>query len=143
MHYTKELVERYWLFYRAQRKEKVGFTSQGCVKPIDLACQILIKETQLSDEEMRDTITARLAGLMRQIHAGSAEGRWVTSGKPEMQYIQEFSQFFVDEFFRQGLNGDRARLVGGKYRLVVNTCEFLYRIKEDEEKAAKRAIAST
>jgi CRISPR type I-D-associated protein Csc3/Cas10d len=134
MHYAKELLERYWAFYRAERKPKIGFTSQGCTKPIDLACQILIKETQMSDEEMKDTIASRLAGLMKQIHNRTADGYWVASGQEERVLIQEFARFFVDEFFCNAVNRDRARLVGTKYRLLVNTCEFLYRIKADQEK---------
>jgi len=140
MHYAKELLERYWAFYRAESK-KGGFTSQGCTKPVELAFQILIKETQLSDEEMKDTIAARLSGLMKQIHLRTAEGYWVTSGQEERNLIREFSRFIVDEFFREGVNSDRARLVGQKYRLIVNTCEFLYRIKHDEEKKQNAALS--
>lgn len=138
MNYARELTNRYWAFYRAERKPKIGFTGDGCTRPIDLACKILISQTTLSDEELIDTIAARLSGLMKQIHAETASvGRWVTAGKPEQEAICEFSRFFIKDFFRHALNGDRARLVGNKYRLLVNTCEFLYRLKEDELRAEK------
>lgn len=141
INYPREILERYWVFYRAQHR-KQGFSATGCVKPLSLAVDILQKNTTLSDEELKDAIAASLFKLMNQIHGGTAEGRWVTWGNQEVKFIQEFARFFVDEYFRQSLGGDRARVAGNKLALLEHTCEFLYRRKEDELKHEKREAES-
>src|SRR6185503_1485398 len=131
MNYCQELLERYKAFYRAEYRKNKGFSAQGCVKPMDLATEILLKNPHTSLEETQDMISARLSGLMSQIHKGTAEGRWVVSGQEEVEAIQEFARFFVFDFFVKGMNNDRANLAGNRHRLIINTCEFLYRRMED------------
>ena len=134
INYPREILERYWVFYRAEPR-RGGPTATGCIKPLKLAVDILQKNTHLSDEELKDAIAASLLKLMRQIHRGTAEGRWVTGGNPEIELIQEFARFFIDEYFNKALLGDRARISGNKLALLEHTCEFLYRRKEDELRA--------
>ena len=132
MHYAKELLDRYYVFYRAERTPKIGHTTEGCIRPLKLATDIIVRETRMSDAELIDSIAARLALLMRQIHAGTASvGRWVSRGKVEQDAIYEFSRFLVEEYFRKALRGDHAKLTGNSRNLLLQTCDFLYRRKED------------
>lgn len=130
MNYCQELVDRYSAFYRAEYRKGKGFSSHGCVKPLSLATEILLKNSHTSLDETTDMISARLSGLMSQIHRGTAEGRWVT-GQNEIDLIEEFVRFFVFDFFVKAMNSDRANLAGNRHRLIINTCEFLYRRLED------------
>lgn len=132
MNYCQELLNRYSAFYLAEYRKGKGFSAKGCVRPMDLATEILMRNPHTSLEEIKDMISARLAGLMSQIHKGTAEGRWVTNGPEEVEFIQEFANFFVFTFFVEGMNSDRANLAGNRHRLIINTCEFLYRRMEDE-----------
>lgn len=141
INYPREILERYWVFYRAQYR-KGGFSSTGCVKPLKLAVDILQKNTTLSDDELKDAIAASVFKLMNQIYGGTAEGRFVIGKDAAIEAIQEFSRFFVDDYFRNALGGDRARISGNKLALLENTCEFLYRRKEDELKNEKREAKS-
>lgn len=84
-------------------------------------------------------IAASIMKLMTQIHGGAAVGRYVTDGNAEIEAVQEFARFFIDEYFRKALLGDRARISGNKLALLEHTCEFLYRRKEDELRAQKKA----
>lgn len=138
INYPREIFERYWAFYRAQHRRQ-GFSSTGCIKPLKLAVDILQRNTLLSDEELKDAVAASIMKLMQQIHAGTAEGRYCTSGTAEVEAVQEFARFFVDEYFRKALLGDRARVSGNKLALLEHTCEFLYRRHEDEVRAQKKA----
>ncbi|MFQ3618383.1 MAG: hypothetical protein SNJ57_15850 [Cyanobacteriota bacterium] len=92
----------------------------------------------MSDEELKDAIVASIMKLMAQIHSGTAEGRYVTSGSAEIEAVQEFARFFVYDYFRGALLGDRARISGNKLALLENTCEFLYRRREDEVRVQKK-----
>jgi CRISPR type I-D-associated protein Csc3/Cas10d len=132
MNYPKELLDRYYAFYRAQKKQGRP-TSTDAVKPLKNAIEILIRQTHLSPEEMKDTISAALFKLMQQVHMGTARGRWVLSGEEERSTIQEFSRFLVDDFFLGAMNGDRARIAGNTMTLILHTCEFLYLNKQDNE----------
>lgn len=134
MNYCQELLQRYTAFYKAEYRKGKGFSAQGCVKPMDLATKILLENPHTSLDETTDMISARLSGLMSQIHKGTAEGRWIVSGQVETEAIQEFARFFVFDFFVKAMNADRANLAGNRHRLIINTCEFLYRRMEDSLK---------
>ncbi|MFM6154696.1 MAG: hypothetical protein ACKPE3_17150, partial [Sphaerospermopsis kisseleviana] len=41
-------------------------------------------------------------------------------------------QYFVEVIFVGGFKGDRARLAGTQLNLIKDTCEYLYRVSEDE-----------
>ena len=124
MNWCQELVNRYTAFYLPQYK-KGGFSSRSCTKPFNLAQSVLMAQTRLSNEELRDMISAQLIKLMNQIHAGTAEGRYILSGDDEKAAIVEFSRFFIDEFWVTAIGQDRARISGNKLSMFENTCEFL------------------
>jgi len=140
MNYCQELVDRYMVFYEPQSKKGKGYSSTGCIKPLKIAIDILMKNTRSSDEELEDMVAATLAKLMGQIHSNTAEGRWVTHGETEILAIQEFARFFVQEFWTKALNHDRARISGNKAAIHENTCEFLVRRRKDAERANARAL---
>lgn len=127
MNYCQELVDRYLRFYRPQWKQGKGFTATGCTKPLTLAADILMKNTQFSDEELESMIAASTCKLLAQVHSGSAEGRYMLSGNPEIEAIKEFARFFIQEFWKVPINRDRANLSGNKFALFQHTCEFLVR----------------
>jgi CRISPR-associated protein Csc3 len=136
MHYCQELVDRYLAFYEPQSKKGKGYSSTGCIKPLKVAIEVLMKNTRPSDEELESMIAATLLKLMSQIHNGTAEGRWVLHREEEVKAVQEFARFFIREFWQTGLNRDRARASGNKAALYENTCEFLVRCKKDSDRAA-------
>jgi CRISPR-associated protein Csc3 len=82
-------------------------------------------QTQSSNDELQDMISAELSKLMSQIHNGTAEGRWVLHGQPESDAIAEFSRFFMQELWVTAINQDRARIAGNRFAMIQNTCEFL------------------
>lgn len=140
MNYAQQLVNLYSRFYRAEwRKDKHGYTANGCIKPLALGIDTIIKNPRLSTEELKMTICGQLMVLMRQIHATNAEGRWVTSGDNEIAAISAFASFLVEEVFIKALNKDISRLTGKKKAILLHTCEFMYRLESDE-KREKTAI---
>jgi CRISPR-associated protein Csc3 len=102
-----------------------GYSSRGCVKPFEVAQKVLMRQTQTSNEELQDMISAQLVKLMDQIHSGTAEGRYMLHGEEERAAIVEFSRFFIQELWVKAFNQDRARIVGNKLAMLENTCEFL------------------
>ncbi|HBL13314.1 MAG TPA: hypothetical protein DD379_18315, partial [Cyanobacteria bacterium UBA11162] len=47
----------------------------------------------------------------------------------------EFAKYFVEVIFVGSLKSDRARLAGTQLNLIRDTCEYLYRLADDEERA--------
>lgn len=133
--YCKELVDRYSVFYRAKNKGgRKPYTSTAVVKPVKIASDVLIKQTTLTDDELKDSISALLYKFSEQCLAGTSEGICLIQNRLELrQAIEEFSRFFVDELFVNALNKDRSRISGNKFALIEHTCEFLY-LKEFDKK---------
>ena len=134
VNHAQELVNRYRAFYLAQRKPGGRISTEGAIKPLKLATQILINsDSSLRGQMLQQSIAARLMKLMQQIHgSGGAQGRWVIASKQEeMQAIEEFSRYLVVEVFEKAFNGDLARLAGRQMGYLEDTCEFLYRRAED------------
>lgn len=132
--YAQGLVDRYRAFYRAQRKLGGHISTEGAIKPLKLATQILINsDSSLRGQMLQQSIAARLMKLMQQIHgSGGAQGRWVISQESkEIEAIEEFSRYLVVEVFEKGFNSDLARLSGKQLGYLEDTCEFLYRRQED------------
>lgn len=132
--HAAELVDRYRAFYRAQRKQSGHISTEGAIKPLKLATDILINsDRSLRGAMLQQSIAARLMKLMQQIHNGSgAQGQWVISNEQEeLKAIEEFSRYLVVEVFEKAFNGDLARLAGRQIGYLEDTCEFLYRLAED------------
>jgi CRISPR-associated protein Csc3 len=125
MNWCQELVDRYTAFYMPRYRVGKGYSSRGCVKPFEVAQKVLMQQTQAENAELQDMISASLVKLLNQIHAGTAEGRWILHGEGEKAAIIEFSRFFIEEFWVVALNQDRARIAGNKLATFENTCEFL------------------
>ncbi|MFM6021909.1 MAG: type I-D CRISPR-associated protein Cas10d/Csc3, partial [Dolichospermum sp.] len=68
----------------------------------------------------------------------TAEGRWMMNKREEeRQAVLEFSKYFVEDVFEKCFKSDRARLAGRQLNLIRDTCEFLYRLADDEERKAR------
>jgi CRISPR-associated protein Csc3 len=136
--HPKELVELYRKFYRADRDYNPSATK--CVQPVYDSCDIICRADPAirSPEMLVEAIAGRLGKLMRQIHANGALGRWVISNPEEERVaILGFAQYLVNDVFYGSFNGDLGRFMGKQRGYIEDTCEFLYRIAQDEENKKK------
>lgn len=139
-----ELTKLYRSFYRAKSKGKPP-KANAILKPIDEAAEVILKfeKTIASDNEsLTEIVAARLAKLMNNVRRKEAEGqsaydlvdgkwRYLTS-EEERQAVYKFAKYFVDVIFEDGFKSDRARLAGTQLNLIKDTCEYLYRVADDE-----------
>ncbi|MDB9374437.1 type I-D CRISPR-associated protein Cas10d/Csc3 [Nodularia sphaerocarpa] len=133
----KELTERFRKFYRhAKKTGKQPISANAILKPIDVAADVLLKaDVSFQDEALVDLVTAELFQLMKRVHASRAEGRWILSNREEeLQAIRDFAEYFVCKVFSESFAGDRARLQGRQMNYIRNTCEYLYRLANYEER---------
>lgn len=145
MNQLRELVRLYRRFYRA----KSPYAKPNAVlKPIDEAADVILKiDRALVTEEqaLMDVVAARIARLMTNVRRRTAEGKptllcidgkWkpALSLEEERQAIYEYATFFVKELFLETFKGDRARLAGTQLNLIRDTCDYLYRLIDDEER---------
>ncbi len=141
----RQLTHLYRRFYRA----KSQFAKANAIlKPIDEAADVILKfdKTLANDtESLIDVVAARLSKLMNNVRRKTAEGKptltfvdgkWKPALTPEeeRQAVYDFASFFVKEIFEENFKGDRARLAGTQLNLIRDTCEFLYRLADDEER---------
>ncbi|MBN3909438.1 MAG: type I-D CRISPR-associated protein Cas10d/Csc3 [Nostoc sp. NMS1] len=140
----QELTKLYRSFYRAKSKGKSPKTN-AIIKPIDEAADIILKfeKSIASDEKsLTEVVASRLAKLMNNVRRKEAEGqaaydlvngelRYLTS-EEERQAVYKFAEYFVEVIFYECFKGDRARLAGTQLNLIKDTCEYLYRVAEDE-----------
>ncbi|MBW4435423.1 MAG: type I-D CRISPR-associated protein Cas10d/Csc3 [Pelatocladus maniniholoensis HA4357-MV3] len=143
----RELTELYRLFYRAQTKGKAP-KANAILKPIDEAADVILKidkSLATGTESLTDVVAARLAKLMNKVERGAAEGRrtfifvdgkWkrALNDAEERQAVYDFAKYFVKEIFEGSFKSDRARLAGTQLNLIRDTCEYLYRLADDEER---------
>lgn len=136
--HPKKLVELYRAFYRADKYYNPSSTK--CVQPVYESCDVICRAdpAMRSPEMLVDAIAGRLGKLMRQIHAGSALGKWVISDPEEERIaILEFAHYLVNDVFYRSFNGDLGRFMGKQRGYIEDTCEFLYRTAQDEENKVK------
>jgi CRISPR-associated protein Csc3 len=141
MNHPKELTRLYREFYRAQDFYKAK--ANAILKPIEEAASVLLNADYClcDDDAIIDLVAAKVNKLMDRVHSKNAEGRPIirdSTGKhfdreKERQKVYEFAQYFVIEVFQKGFKGDRARLAGKQLNLIRDTCEFLYRLEQDQE----------
>jgi CRISPR-associated protein Csc3 len=148
MNHPRKLVELYRRFYRAKR---ASAKANAILKPIDVAADALLKaDRDLFGDALIDMIAAAVMSLMQRVRNRQAEGKptlVLVEGKwkpaltleEERQAVREFAEYFVKEVFETSLRGDRARLTGIQLNLLRDTCEFIYRQIEDEERR-QRAV---
>jgi CRISPR-associated protein Csc3 len=141
----RELTTLYRLFYRAKNAYA---KANAILKPIDEAADVILKvDKALANdrESLIDVVAARLSKLMGNVRRRAAEGKpaltlvdgkWkpALSSEEERQAVYEFAKYFVETIFEGSFKGDRARLAGAQLNLIRDTCEYLYRIAEDEER---------
>jgi CRISPR-associated protein Csc3 len=151
----RELTRLYRVFYRAKHRFA---KANAILKPIDEAADVILKidkalitnsESQISKEVLIDVVASRLSKLMNNVRRRAAEGKptlALTDGKwqpaltseEERQAVRDFAKYFVDIIFDGKFKCDRARLAGAQLNLIRDTCEYLYRLADDEERQANR-----
>lgn len=149
MNQFRELTQRYRRFYRA----KSQFAKPNAVlKPIDEAADVILKADKalVSDtESLTDAVAARLSKLMTNVRRRTAEGKlpfvyaddkWkpALTSEEERQAVYEFAEFFVEELFEKVFKGDRARLAGSQLNIIRDTCDYLYRLEDDKDRAENK-----
>lgn len=140
VNHPQKLVELYRAFYRADKKHNPS--ARKTVQPVYDACEIICKfdSSVRSPEALVNAIAGEMNRLMRQVHASTALGYWVIpSPEQERIAILEFAQYLVNEVFYGSFGGDVARFMGRQRGYLENSCEFLYRLAQDEEN--KLAVA--
>ena len=134
MNHPQKLTELYRKFYRANKRYNPK--ANAVLKPIDVAADVILKAE--SSFFIGDTLVAAVGAevfkLMDRVRGARADGYApISDREEERQAILEFSRYFVVEVFEKAFSGDRARLAGQQLNLIRNTCEFLYRLAQDEE----------
>jgi len=141
----RKMTHMYRNFYRAKRQFA---KANAILKPIDEAADVILKfDKSLANdtESLIDVVAARLSKLMNNVRRKAAEGKptfafvdgkWkpALTSEEERQAVYDFASFFVKEIFEESFKGDRARLAGTQLNLIRDTCEFLYRLADDEER---------
>ncbi|MBE8988600.1 type I-D CRISPR-associated protein Cas10d/Csc3 [Nostoc sp. LEGE 12450] len=144
----RKLTELYRRFYRSKSQYA---KANAILKPIDEAADVILKidKSMASDSDsLIDVVAARLAKLMNNVRRRAAEGKptltlidgkWkpALTSEEERQAVYEFSKYFVKEIFEGSFKSDRARLAGTQLNLIRDTCEYLYRLADDEERKAR------
>jgi CRISPR-associated protein Csc3 len=144
----RELTQLYRRFYRAKSQYA---KPNAVLKPIDEAADVILKIDKAltpDDQALIDVVAARISKLMTNVRRRTAEGKptlALVDGKwrpaltveQERQAIYEFAQFFVKDLFRETFKGDRARLAGTQLNLIRDTCDYLYRLTDDEERRSQ------
>ena len=145
MNQLRELTRLYRRFYRS----KSPYAKPNAVlKPIDEAADVILKADRalVADEQaLIDVVAARIAKLMTNVRRRTAEGKptflcidgkWklALNLEEERQAIYEYATFFVESLFLGTFKGDRARLAGAQLNLIRDTCDYLYRLIDDEER---------
>lgn len=138
LNHPKKLTELYRRFYRANKR--FNPKANAVLKPIDIAADTILNANlcMFGGEALTLAVTAEVVKLMDRVHSSTAEGRWMMSKREEeRQAVLEFARYFVEEVFEGCFKGDRARLAGRQLNLIRDTCEFLYRLADDEEHKTK------
>jgi CRISPR-associated protein Csc3 len=151
----RELTRLYRVFYRAKKRFA---KANAILKPIDEAADVILKiekalitnhDSQVNKEILIDVIASRLSKLMSNVRRKAAEGKatyvfvngkwqFALTSEEERQVVREFAKYFVDVIFDGKFRCDRARLAGAQLNLIRDTCEYLYRLADDEERQANR-----
>ncbi|MBD3886696.1 type I-D CRISPR-associated protein Cas10d/Csc3 [Phormidium tenue FACHB-886] len=145
----RELTRLYRRFYRAKSQYA---KPNAVLKPIDEAADVILKIDKAlapDDQSLTDVVAARISKLMTNVRRRTAEGKptlafvdgkWkpALTVEEERQAIYEFAQFLVKDLFRETFKGDRARLAGAQLNLIRDTCDYLYRLTDDEERKAHK-----
>jgi CRISPR-associated protein Csc3 len=147
MNQLRELTRLYRCFYRAKSQYA---KPNAVLKPIDEAADVILKIDKAlvpDPQSLTDVVAARIAKLMTNVRRRTAEGKpalilvdgkWkpALTQEEERQAIREFAEFFVKDLFVGTFKSDRARLAGAQLNLIRDTCDYLYRLEDDEARKA-------
>ncbi len=140
LNHPQNLTRLYRQFYRAHKMYSPK--ANAVLKPLEIAAETLLKAeaSVFSGETLVAVVAAEICKLMDRVHASTAEGRWVLSDREqERQAVLDFARYFVVDVFEKAFKGDRARLAGRQLNLIKDTCEFLYRLEQDQENQQHKA----
>jgi len=139
LNHPQKLTELYRDFYRANKSYNPK--ANAVLKPIDVASSTILKaDPSFQGEALVHVVAAEVCKLIDRVHASTAEGRWILKDREvERQKILEFANYFVKDVFIETFKGDRARLAGRQINLIRDTCEFLYRLAQDQENRDRKA----
>ena len=139
LNHPQKLTELYRQFYRANKSYNPK--ANAVLKPIDVASTTILKaDPSFQGEALVHVVAAEVCKLIDRVHASTAEGRWILKDREEeRQKILEFANYFVKDVFVETFKGDRARLAGRQINLIRDTCEFLYRLAQDQENQERKA----
>ncbi|MBD2392679.1 type I-D CRISPR-associated protein Cas10d/Csc3 [Cyanobacterium aponinum FACHB-4101] len=138
----EKLTNLYRKFYQAKSRYA---KANAILKPIDNIAETILKaDKSWPTEELVNITTGNLATLMNNVGRRTAEGRptfvkvdgkWkrALTNEQERQAIREFADFFIKEIYIAQFNEDKSRLAGKQLNLIRNTCEYLYRLADDEK----------
>lgn len=143
----EKLTNLYRKFYRSKKRYA---KANAILKPIDNIAETILKaDKSWSTEELLNITTGNLASFMNNVRRRTAEGKptlvkvdgkWkpALTQEEERQAVKDFATFFVEEIFIGQFKSDRSRLAGKQLNLIRNTCEYLYRLADDEEKQVNK-----
>ncbi|MEY3827647.1 MAG: hypothetical protein RLZZ148_2467, partial [Cyanobacteriota bacterium] len=134
LNHPKQLTLLYRRFYRANKFYNPK--ANAVLKPIDIAADTILKAefSIYQGETLIAVVAAEICKLLDRVHASTAEGRYVIQEREkERQEVLAFARYFVTDVFEGAFKGDRARLAGKQLNLLRDTCEFLYRLEQDQE----------
>ena len=139
LNHPQKLTELYRQFYRASKSYNPK--ANAVLKPIDIASSTILKVDPSSQgEALVHVVAAEVCKLMDRVHSSTAEGRWILKDREdERQKVLEFANYFVKDVFVETFKSDRARLAGRQINLIRDTCEFLYRLAQDQENRDRKA----
>ncbi|WP_204106262.1 MULTISPECIES: type I-D CRISPR-associated protein Cas10d/Csc3 [Spirulina sp. CCY15215] len=140
LNHPKQLTDLYRKFYRANRRYNPK--ANAVLKPIDIASETILKaeSSVFYGETLVAVVAAEVCKLMDRVHSSTAEGRWqIKEREQERQAVLDFARYFVTDVFEGAFKGDRARLAGRQINLIRDTCEFLYRLEQDQENQQNKA----
>ena len=139
LNHPQKLTELYRQFYRANKSYNPK--ANAVLKPIDVASSTILKaDPSFQGEALVHVVAAEVCKLIDRVHASTAEGRWILKDREEeRQKILKFANYFVKDVFVETFKGDRARLAGRQINLIRDTCEFLYRLAQDQENQERKA----
>ena len=133
LNHPQKLTDLYRRFYRANKRYNPK--ANAVLKPIDIASKTILEvDPSFQGNALVSVVAAEVSKLMDRVHSSTAEGRWLFSKREEeREAVLEFARYFVEEVFEKSFAGDRARLAGRQINLIRDTCEFLYRLENDQE----------
>ncbi len=133
MNHARNMVALYRKFYRAK-----GYAANAILRPIQATAEVILKSGPAnSDLDMLiDAVTGRLIQIDNAIMSGDTQGyspRGSTIQDRQLA-MREFATYFVQTYFRDGLQGRTANLRGDQFNILRLACDAVYRATEAEER---------